>query len=236
MGETLPNIAMFVEEFYGGRELLNEVLHRVFSTKNAPTIIHKLIVMQRPRLIITTNYDNLIEEACRQEHVEHCVIATDLHGGYKGGMYLYRDGSSNKWRRHDRFPVENLNDNAVLIYKAHGTIDVDDKDIGYFLVSDEDYYYAAINTYLETIFPLMIKCELSEKRTLFLGYSMSDIHVRHIYRQIRFVHENIENKNIAICYLPDEKTTLRYRRLSTNVYDMKADDFADLIIDAMVGL
>lgn len=60
MGQTLPNIAMAVEEFSGGRDLLTEVLYRGFSTKNAPAIIHKLIVMQRPRLIITTNYDNLL--------------------------------------------------------------------------------------------------------------------------------------------------------------------------------
>lgn len=109
------------------------------------------------------------------------MIASDLHGRYKGGMYLYRDGSSNKWRRHDRFPVENLNDDAVLIYKAHGTIDVDDKDVGYFLVSDEDYYYAAINTYLETIYIYITfndQMRIIQKRTLFLGYSMSDIHIR----------------------------------------------------------
>src|SRR5262245_7341663 len=61
---NLALVASYVEHVAGDRGILNGTLRRAFDRDRTPGEIHRLLAqIDRPLLIVTTNYDDLIEQA-----------------------------------------------------------------------------------------------------------------------------------------------------------------------------
>lgn len=89
-----------------GKKDYNELIHELLYKPNAvPNDIHNCLVKINPRYIITTNYDNLIEQAFNESgifldviekdsnlpyaHTEHMLIK--MHGGFKYDNYVLKE-------------------------------------------------------------------------------------------------------------------------------------------------
>ena len=146
---TLQNVVMFFEHVAGDRRLLDKYLRELFSTTHEPQLIHRLVISHRPKLVITTNYDTLLENECCISGIRHCVVV-NLRGLYG---FFYNDGSSTRCTIHTRFPVEEFAEDTILIYKVHGNIDRVNPLNDYYLLSEGNYYDAVIATERRQIFP-----------------------------------------------------------------------------------
>ena len=201
--DPLSSITGYYESKTTRRSLWTN-LHLIISGKNKPTLTHKLLAaaakryFEQPRvwqdyLILTTNYDCLMEDALDLAKVDYVVLAprksdqkvlvrfsngienaeelTRMHSGnfYPDNLYLQKDGK------------------MVVVCKMHGCLNpkLTDKDDG-LVISDNDYvnYISQMNSVHGTL-PSYVNTLMQDKPFLFLGYSLADWNVRSVFETIR---------------------------------------------------
>jgi len=112
-GKSLPEVAQKYERKLGHQNLINYIARRIEEIDCSPQRAHHLIAMLPFRRIITTNWDNLLEDALRDAH--------------KPFVKLVRDSD-----------VAFVDEKKTLLIKLHGTIEQKDTPI----ITGDDYYDA----------------------------------------------------------------------------------------------
>ena len=193
------------------RRDLWEKLHRVFANKKWPTPTIFLIARAahwhlRPQrrarkdyLILTTNYDCLMEVALDLFDVPYCVLTVDRRDRFVDvrfsdnvQQYLGLDDEDFREFQNEHngrkyptyFTLEKARPLAV-VYKIHGCLFPIRPHGDSIILSDEDYvdYMCRLSDNLGMI-PGSVRTLMEGKRFLFAGYSFSDWNVRGIYRRL----------------------------------------------------
>jgi len=112
----------------------------------APSELHRIILELDPKIIITTNYDEIYDHYCTSGHAE---------GGY------------NICRYYDRFAVENIRSRIRLVIKAHGCVSDPTK-----VVLSRSSYYGARRDY--SGFYQLLDALFLTHTLLFVGASLTD--------------------------------------------------------------
>ena len=119
------------------------------------------------RLIITTNYDHLMERALDNHGREYKVVVQP-----KKGFDL---------EDHTRLSDELLDWHGLVLYKLHGTFSEPDGII----VTEEDYIeFLTVAGSKERGVPKLIQSTLKDSMLLFLGYGLQDWDFRTIYKAL----------------------------------------------------
>jgi hypothetical protein len=134
-----------------------------------PSPILKMLAALPFRIIVTTNYDRLIEVALRQREKDPAVIVYDPHSD-----------------RPTRDPAEDPTEQRPLIFKMHG--DLEQKDS--IVITDEDYitFVQRMSEGKEELHPVpsTIRFRMKKWLTLFVGYSLRDYNLRLLFRTLRW--------------------------------------------------
>ncbi len=207
-----------------GRADLQEALNEIFAFDQKPSAIHKYMAeaaKSAPQLIVTTNYDDLIERAFAEakqpyDVVVHVVRATEQ------GMIV--------WRKHGQAPVELLAKNCDpdfkttnVIYKIHGAIDRDvPPKYAHYVITEDDY--VDFLSRMPKVIPSTILEQLQKRHFLFIGYALQDWNVRVVLNQLTKLRGPLDHKSWAIETLkkPVEKTLWGARNVT--VYDETSID------------
>jgi hypothetical protein len=112
----------------------------------APNDLHKIILEIDPKIVITTNYDEIYDHYCTSGHAE---------SGY------------NICRYYDRFAVENIRSRIRLVIKAHGCVSDATK-----VVLSRSSYYAARRDHPG--FYQLLDALFLTHTLLFVGASLTD--------------------------------------------------------------
>src|SRR6202011_2510542 len=129
------------EHVEGTREYVDDDLHRSFAVKCSPGELHHTLArVEATRLFITTNYDDLLEQALEPRE-PHLIIDRGSQGLWVtvAGKKPEPVPSSG-----DRM-YELLNDGKTqlparpIIFKMHGSVDKTDADKDCYLITEEDY-------------------------------------------------------------------------------------------------
>lgn len=110
LGATLPEVAQTYEQKIGRHSLVDYIINRIDQREITPLRTHQLIAALPFKLIVTTNWDNLQEEALRQARKPFVKIVRDTDVPY-----------------HDEL--------KVLLVKLHGTLEQADS----LVVTSDDY-------------------------------------------------------------------------------------------------
>jgi hypothetical protein len=203
--DALTSITGYFEN-KNGRDSLWQNLQLIISDKKEVTTTHRLLAaaakqyLSRPDvhgdyLILTTNYDCLMEDALDEAEVPYVVLATRRSDqkvvvrfsktiGNAAALSQQNSGVAyaKQFKFEDR-PSESL----VLIFKLHGCLysELTDKDDG-LVISDNDYidYISQMNSN-EGRIPPDVNTLMQDKPFLFLGYSLSDWNVRSVFQSLR---------------------------------------------------
>ena len=149
-------------------------LKKYFPDNVQPSEIHKLIFDLNPQVVITTNWDTILENAIQQNAYIYDVICSDKD--------LVKSSLGKK------------------LIKMHG--DFKNHNI---VFKEDDYLNYAHN------FPLIenyIKSVLSTHTVLFLGYSYSDIDIKHVIKWIQS-HSDVRPP-MYLAVFKDDPTQRRY--------------------------
>jgi hypothetical protein len=235
-------------------------LNELFANKEQPTATHDLIASAAANyidknqdnsvaedfLIVTTNYDCLVERAMDIRNMPYCVLTVpkveppSIELTFSSGAQQYLGLTDERFQRF----MENVsqdNEQAktttmfsglvnrprpmVMIYKIHGSLQrgaTAAKDS--VIITHEDYV-----TFLSLsgVVPSYITTRLPKVGLLFLGYSFSDWNVRSLYRRVTRYRaaQSATTKDYAILVSPSPYETGFFDKNNIDVLDTPLDTF-----------
>lgn len=172
-------------------------LYGLFQNKRLPTETHRLIALAAREhlrnnpyedyLVITTNYDCLIEAAMEELGVPYAVLRPNRKDGKIYCRFANLDSGEvkrlerlNPAAEPDKLTLKKGSRILAVIYKIHGDLhpDLTADDDG-LVLTDADY--VDFISRASRIIPAHAGSILPHKRLMFLGYSFSDWNIRSIY-------------------------------------------------------
>jgi hypothetical protein len=217
---NLPLVASYVEYVAGDRGILNGVLRNAFHPDRVPGAIHKLLAqIEEPLLIVTTNYDDLIEQAFGKKPF-HLVIDR----GDRSRVCVARPDRLEPVKTADLRKALQPED-LPIIYKLHGSIDKKDARNDSFLITEQDYVDFLGRA--DTCVPPYLAARMGRSRFLFLGYSLVDWNVRVMLRKLRQPVKSQDEtlRNWAINKDPGAAERKIWEAHKVNIYNLDIRDF-----------
>ncbi|MDP9191220.1 MAG: SIR2 family protein [Acidobacteriota bacterium] len=269
VNDALTSIAARYEVTHGRKDLWHD-LADIFKDKKSPTKTHLLIadaarhhltlakqyldVARQNRLdvsaivpharylIITTNYDRLIEEALGADtpwvvlYVKRPTGQAVDHVSFRFSDYFWAKKAGLERGNSDKavkgFNLE-VDEPIVVIFKVHGCLHPEDTfDNDSVIITDFDYedYIARMGISGELMVPSAVSALMNERSFLFMGYSLSDWNVRTILTTL--IRKRIEGSTSRDHAVMKETTTSAdayCERRGIAIVPTTLDSFADEI-------
>jgi SIR2-like domain len=179
-----------------GEDELYLYLREVFDSQYSPTSLHRLLARVAKTLaeggspqllVVTTNYDDLVEQALAEEGLEYDVVWYEAKSNAEArGRFVHRapGGKPKPIPRPNKYtglPAE-LARPAVL--KLHGCLDRESPGDDSFVITEDSYIdYLALGD-VGALIPIALSQRLTSNSLLFLGYSLSDWNLRVVMNRI----------------------------------------------------
>jgi hypothetical protein len=176
---NLQRIALFYEMERSRHQLVEEIRTSVQDGKQPSPALRALAELDFP-LIITTNYDQLLEQAL--------VLA-----GKQPRISVYSPSLEATVDFRDPSPQN------PVVFKVHGDVDRPETIV----VTDEDYIQFVLRMSNKDPYdplPLTLKYHLTGWTTLFVGYSLLDYNLRLLFKSLRW---KIDSANVPDMYSVD---------------------------------
>lgn len=220
---------------------LYEKLHGLFDADYPPTPLHGFfatlpkILREKGyaspyQLLVTTNYDDMLERAFEAAGEPYDVLTYAADGQYRGKFsHRLPNGET-------RF-IEDLNNYRVVpieipsrmvkrpvILKIHGTINRAYPDEDSYVITEDHYIDYLTHTEIERILPPSAVVKLKNSSFLFLGYSLRDWNLRVILHRI-WGERKLSFKSWAIQLKPQTLDQEFWRKRDVDILDFSLEDY-----------
>jgi len=213
----LAKVAQYFD-LVGGRTALREELHGIFNRNYSPALLHSYLAdVPLPLLIVTTNYDDLIERAFsakKDRAYPYDVVVHTTEPTFGDHLLWWPHGEETPRKLIPKNLDINLNA-VTVIYKIHGAVDRHDPERDQYVITEDDYINF-LGRMSRNNAPPKIFAEL------FLGYGLRDWNLRVIFNRIR---KHKEQPHWAIQDNPSPLEQTFWRERGVLVYDMKIEEF-----------
>jgi SIR2-like protein len=237
----LLRVSQYVQATTGAPALYDE-LHELFDRDYAPTALHHLLAalpsairkwrgeQARYQLIITTNYDDLLETAFRAVG-EPFDLVTYLAKGPDRGKFLHstQDGDARLIDRPNCYRELSL-DRRTVILKIHGAVNREDAERDSFVITEDHYIEYLAQTDIANVLPAALMAVMNESHFLFLGYSLRDWNLRVILHRI-WGAKPFEEKFMswAVQKQPSVLDDRLWRSRNVDILDVDLGTYADAL-------
>jgi SIR2-like domain len=193
--KDLVRVAQYVAVMAGPGPLY-ERLRDVFDGDYEPSPVHRLFARLPARLreegathqlLVTTNYDDVLERALASVGEEFDVVSYIAEGEFRGKfLHLRPDGkvvlikTPNQYGRRGELSL----DQRPVILKIHGAVDRAEEERDSFVITEDHYIEYLTRTEIAELVPVTLTAKLKRSHFLFLGYSMRDWNLRVILHRI----------------------------------------------------
>jgi hypothetical protein len=232
--------ALFVNSKY---EVSN--LHEFFA--KLPAIMRDRHYPTPYQLIVTTNYDDMLERAFEHESVrEPYDLVSYVADGKDRGKFMHRrynagapppeplpDGAMPP----DYMPegavrfIEKPNEDLLLsleqrsvILKIHGAVDRKDAELDSFVITEDHYIDYLTRTDISSLMPATLAAKLRRSHFLFLGYSLRDWNLRVIFYRI-WGERKLGYKSWAIQLQPDYMDKEFWKERDVEILEADLEDY-----------
>ena len=200
---------------------------------NKPMTLHRLLAALPTRqVIVTTNYDSLIEEAFNQvKRPYHLVIYPADRPELVNQVLWWPHGESPQ-------PVEanklaehlDLRDATApsVIFKMHGTRHPSDETHDHFVITEEDYLEFLSRMANSAAIPPVFIPVFQERSFLFLGYGLRDWNLRLLLRNLPGQTDK-RLRSWAIQKYTSELETALWQKRDVEIYPVDVNEFAEKI-------
>jgi NAD-dependent SIR2 family protein deacetylase len=229
----LPRVASYCSGVAMDAESLNDYLEKAFGTESNPCPIHEFIAeaaRQKPLLVITTNYDSLVEKAFNQKNTPYTLVVHPVH--QTGGDCVYvRAPGANDFKEEDPRTVMLELGQSSIVYKMHGSYALDAGIKDNYLITEEDYVEFLAR--MDVMVPHCFQETFRKSKFLFLGYGLGDWNFRLMLHNIRqrSMRANqggeARSRHWAIQYHPSQMDKAIWISRGINVYDILLSDFVE---------
>ncbi|MGZ8843308.1 MAG: SIR2 family protein [Pyrinomonadaceae bacterium] len=216
-----------------GPAVLYEKLRKVFDADYPPTPLHQLIASlpstldkkgygPQYQLIITTNYDDLLERAFRAMNEPFDVVSYIADGEDKGSFLHWPQGDEPRL-------IEKANEyelplDHTVILKIHGDIDRTDADRDSYVITEDHYIDFLTRSDIDVLLPPTLRVKLRHSHFLFLGYGLRDWNLRVILHRL-WDKRKLSRKSWAIQLHPDYLDREFWRNREVEIYDVRLEEY-----------
>jgi hypothetical protein len=192
----LAEISQYVLLTMGKVDLYKE-LRRILTANCSPGAVHRFLASlpatlerlghsHRYQLIVTTNYDDALEQACDEAQEPYDLAVYMAHGDQKGKfLHVPFDGEPKLItvpNTYLDFPIDEDGDlERTIILKIHGAVDNVRRANPWrenYVITENDYIDYLSRGQIESLVPLQLLNKMRESHCLFLGYRVRDWNLR----------------------------------------------------------
>ena len=226
-----------------GRTALYEELRNLLAGDYRPTALHRLLAelprqlrtwraegsLSRHQLIVTTNYDDALEQAF-QEAEEPFDLVTYVARGEHRGKFLHRHPSGDVTLIEQPNAYRRLSlEERTVILKIHGAVDREDAERDSYVITEDNYIEYLAQTDISNLIPASLMAVMNESHFLFIGYSLGDWNLRVILHRIWGAQPFEEKfKSWAIQKKPSELEEELWRDRNVVILDADLGDYVDV--------
>ncbi|HEV2764377.1 MAG TPA: SIR2 family protein [Pyrinomonadaceae bacterium] len=222
-----------VAQYYsvvGGRVTLDQELHGIFDRDYPLTSLHtSLAQVPAPLLVVTTNYDDLIERAFTAQGREYDVV---VHSTDPFSDCIL-------WQPHGAPEPHEVNPNKLdidlqkttVVYKMHGAVDRRQTGRDQYVITEDDYVDFLARMTKNKAIPAIFAEPFQTRHFLFLGYSLSDWNLRVVLNRIEKDlrrRRGIASWAVRLNASPLEK--LFWQERGVMLYDLLIEDFVAALV------
>jgi hypothetical protein len=187
-------VSQYFDAVLGGAPLY-EKLRDVFDADYTLSSLHRLLARvpalmrasgaQEQLLVLTTNYDDLVERALEEAGEAFDVVWYEAKPGPQQGFFWHRPptGEPVPIKVGNKYTGLALNERPVIL-KLHGAVDRGDKKRDSYVLTEDSYIDYLAGPSVSKQIPASLMAKMSESHFLFLGYSMRDWNMRVILKQL----------------------------------------------------
>ena len=237
----LAKVSSYYAEVSGDRPTLRERLRDLLDSTpktslaeakaSEPLTLHRfLAALPSRQVIVTTNYDSLIEQAFDEAKKPYDLVIYPAdrltESDYVNSVLWWQHGEEPK-------PVESKKLDEVLdllktprtvIFKMHGTRHPSDKSYDHFVVTEEDYVEFLSRMTTQLAIPSIFYPHFRERSFLFLGYGLRDWNLRVLLKNLP-KHTDEQLRSWAIQKNPSELEQMLWGKRDVSIYDLTLDKF-----------
>jgi hypothetical protein len=246
----LARVSQFVRTVAGSGPLYEE-LRALLNADFPPTPLHTFLalfpaflrergVAPKPQLIVTTNYDDVMERALDAAGESYDVV-TYLAEGQARGKFLHRAPGAepciiDRPNEYAGLAIdERRNLKRTVVLKLHGAVDriVSDRDS--FVITEDDYIDYLTRTDISNLVPVILGEKLRRSHFLFLGYGLRDWNLRVILHRI-WGEQRLTYKSWAIQVNPDQLETRFWRDRDVEILDLPLSEYLARLQEQLSGV
>jgi hypothetical protein len=240
---TVKSDLLRVSQYFSlieGEMQLYQELHTVFDAEYQITPLHHLLAelpgLVRAKgygsghlLIITTNYDDLLERAFQEQDESYdllCYEAKDdkEHPEWRGKFWHEAHGGGRLLIEKPNEYLDVSVEQRSVILKIHGAVNRHDSEDDSYVITEDDYIDYLTRTDIEQLLPVKLINKIFKSRLLFLGYSLRDWNLRTILHQIE-KRRKLSSKSWAIQKEPDEVDKKFWARRDVDIFEMELEEY-----------
>ncbi len=233
----LLRVSQYVAAIAGDSGDLYRELHQVFDADYPATSVHQFLATlpavlakkgypQRHLLVVTTNYDDLMERAFREAGQPFDTLTYRAQGDYRGRFFhTPPQGEAKLIENPNNYADVSLEQRPVLL-KIHGAVNRGrDWEQDSYVIREDDYIeYLACTTEINSVLPATVGKKLKLSHLLFLGYSLSDWNLRVILYRI-WSKLQFRYKSWAIQVNPQKIDQEFWAKRNVDIHDMGLEEY-----------
>lgn len=246
--KDLMRVSWYASEEFGYGALYRH-LHEIFSGDYPLTDVHEFFARLpgklaakgypvRHQLIVTTNYDAVLERAFDEAGETYDVLTYVAHNEIdkrEQGRFRYTPhrGDPRIIFQPNHFI---LPDERTVILKIHGAVDRMNSERDSFVITEDDYidYVVRMNTPTFKI-PVALTQKMTKKHFLFLGYSLADWNMRVLFKSIRESRQ-FNDTSWAVMHKTKEWDEAYWQKHKVRLLTLSLKDYVDILNEQLDAL
>ena len=231
----LARVAQYIALMKGIGPLYDE-LHALFEVDYAPGSVHRALARlaarlreeERPRqLIVTTNYDEALERAFREEGEQFDLVSYIAFGRDRGKfLHVDPEGRSTVVDVPNAY-AELAPEERTVILKIHGHVDTKPgREWDSFVVSEDDYISYLARGDIAAFVPVTLTAKLRRSHFLFLGYALREWNLRVFLHRV-WGDERVAYRSWAVQPDPAAIEVEFWRQRGVDVFDVPLDRYVE---------
>jgi hypothetical protein len=243
--QDLVRVSQYVAVVTGSGPLYEE-LHSLLDADYPPTPLHQFLATlpavlrdkgypSRYQLIVTTNYDDVLERAF-QAAGEPFDLVSYLAEGEQRGKFLHwpPGGEAQLIERPNEYRGLAL-DQRTVILKIHGAVDRVNPEGDSYVITEDHYIDYLTRTDISNLVPVTLAAKLRKSHFLFLGYSLRDWNLRVILHRI-WGQQKLTYKSWAIQCNPQSLDQEFWRKRDVDILDVRLEDYVAALSERVQAL
>jgi hypothetical protein len=218
-----------------GEGPLYKSLHRIFAADYPPTSLHRFLATlpevlaepgspRRHMLVVTTNYDDLLERAFDAAGEPYDVVVYQAAGPHRGRfVHTLPGGEERLIDKPNEYRELSMDDRSAVL-KIHGAADRDPDGRDSYVITEDHYIEYLAHASAARLLPVRLLAKLLRSHFLFLGYRLRDWNLRVILHQL-WRERDLGYRSWAVHRDPDPLDRELWRRRDVDVYDVPLDEY-----------